>query len=62
MMKNEDMRFLIRNELANEFDNILKQKIGDRMHLQDMLSPEYFEEKRWVLFVVMMWQYKPNSK
>jgi hypothetical protein len=45
MMKNEDARFLIRNELANEFDNILKAKIGDRMHQQEMLLPEFFETR-----------------
>jgi len=46
MIKHEDMRFLIRNELANEFENILKQKIGDRMHMAEMLNPEYFEMKK----------------
>ena len=36
---NEEDRFMIRNDLTNEMDRILKEKIGDRMHLANMLPP-----------------------
>lgn len=43
ILKHDHEVFLIRNDLVNQYEAVLKQAIGDRMHLASMLPPELFE-------------------
>lgn len=43
IVKHDHEVFMIRNDLVNQYEAVLKQAIGDRMHLASMLPPELFE-------------------
>jgi len=39
--------FLIRNDFVNQFEEVLKKAIGDRMHLMPILPERSFSQVQW---------------